>query len=300
MIKNKTIFGLAFILVLTFIFISFANALVVMDGVSQDKIYPGQEGNIELTLKNTFNEKITDVSVTLIFSSTDAIKSITPVFNPYGSSTDTKDEIADDDTEHFSFNIKAINSAAPGDYVLGYVVTYTYNETTITDPIKTFGATINSQNALDYSISQQTMVQNMKDKVTFTIYNKGDAEVKFVIVQATAEGATLLSDSKSYIGNIASDDSQTANYNILINNANPSMNFIVTYKDFENNDVTENVNLDLTAYSRDKALKLGLITQSKAPIYFGIIILVIVVFFIVRAIRKARAKKEKLKNSSMK
>jgi hypothetical protein len=290
--KNKIILSALALVFALFLLTAFASAQVFVSDVDQETIYPGQDANIDITVTNDFNHDIEDVSVNIVFANQNG----QILFTPVGSSSDSIDEINNEDKETFSFRVKAANSISPGDYVLGYVITYN----NLTTPIQgTIGVTVGSRNALDFSVSQSTMVQGMNDKATLTIYNKGDAGVKFVIVNADVAGATLLSENKVYIGSISSDDFETASFNVLLNNANPSISFTITYRDFENNPRTETLNYDLTAYSRERAIELGLVKTSKAPYIFGVIIVVAIIFFIIRAIRKARAKKEKLKRNGM-
>jgi len=300
--KDKTLIliALAFTIVMA---LSIISASLIVENVDQDKLYPGQEAVLDIKLKNDFDYTVDDVKLTLIFnqvSATGQIDYTKPTqFSSVGSSQDSVDEIEDDDSETFSFRIKASSAIEPGNYNIPYQVQYKNNNDTLVSELGSIGITVSSKTLLDYSISQQTKVIGMQDKVTLKIINKGFGEVKFLTVsESSGTGYTLLSDKKVYIGSIASDDSDTASFEILINKANPSFSALITYKDFENNDKTETVNFDLTAYTKEKALQLGIIKKSNAPFIVGIIILVVIVWFVVRMIRRARKRKaNNIKNS---
>jgi hypothetical protein len=307
--KSGTLFlGIALVLA-TFLVslvasINMASAAVLVDNVDQGIMYPGTDTSVDITLKNTYDYTVQDVSFSLVFSGIDPTsgKQVALSFSPVGSSSDTIDEIEDDDTERFSFDVRSSNSIEPGDYVLPYVVSYKNKNDTIQTETGTISIHVNSKTSLDFSVSQTTKVIGMKDKATFKIINKGFGEIKFVTVQlneAESTGFTLLSDDKVYIGSIASDDSETASFDVLLNKANPSLSVTITYKDFENNDKTQNVDFGLTAYSRERALQLGLIKKSNAPYIFGVIIVLLIVFFIVRAVRRARKRKLNNLNKSL-
>jgi hypothetical protein len=298
---------LAFALITSLIsVIETTSASLVVENVNQDKLYPGSDASLDIKLKNDFDYSIEDVKLTLIFnqiSATGAIDYSKPTqFSSVGSSQDSVDEIDDDDGETFSFRIKASNSIEPGDYNLAYQVQYKNDNNTIVTELGSLGIKVNSKTLLDYSLSQQQKVIGMKDKITLKIINKGFGEVKFVSVQENSRtGYTLLSEEKVYIGSISSDDYDTASFDIIINKANPTFSALITYKDFENNDKSQAVSFDLTAYTKQKALELGLIKKSNAPLVAGIVIFVIILWFIVRWLRKRRKRKlnnlKNLKNS---
>lgn len=275
--------------------LSFIYASVYVDNVDQDKLYPGQEANINVKIGNDFDYNVKDVKMNLIFYSFNSqgqIDLTKPLsFSPVGSSQDSVDEIDDDDSETLSFNIKASNSISPGDYNIAYQISYKNDNNTIVSETGSIGITVNSKTLLDYSISQTQKVIGMQDKVTLKIINKGFGDVKFVSVQINPNGYTLLSDSKVYIGSLASDDSDTASFDVILNKANPSFSAVVTYKDFENNDKSETINLDMTAYTKEKALQLGIIKKSNTPIVIGVVVFVVIVYFIIKIVRKVRKRK---------
>lgn len=290
-------------LVLIILSFSLVSSALVIESVSQDKLYPGSEAGLDVKVKNDLSYDLSDVKLILIFNSltqTGAIDFTKPtVFSSVGSSQDTQD-IDEDDSETFNFQIKASNSAEPGDYSIGYVISYENANDTIVQETGTIGVTVNSKTLIDYSVKQDMKVIGMDDKITLKIINKGFGEVKFVSVELddSSSGFTLLSEEKIYIGSIDSDDSDTAGFDVILNKANPVFTATVTYKDFENNDKTQTISFDLTAYSREKALELGLIKKNNSPIIFGVIVLIVVIWLVVRAVRRRRKRKSnELKNS---
>lgn len=273
------------------------SAGLIVNNVDQDKLYPGQTAGVDIKLKNDFDYTVDNVKLTLIFNQINALGQVDltkpTIFSPVGSSQDDVDEIQDGDSETFSFIIKSSNSISPGDYNLPYQVQYeSRNGSTITE-VGSIGVRVNSKTLIDYSISQEKKVIGMEDKITLKMINKGFGEIKFASINFddSSRGITLLSDNKVYIGSVASDDFETATFNVLINKANPTITAVVSYKDFENNDRTETVNFDLTAYSRERALQLGIITNNYTGIYVLIIIILIALWIVIRAIRKARKRR---------
>jgi len=299
---NKII-TLTLILFLVMLTTSYASAALILENVNQGYLYPGSEASLNIKIANDFNYDVEDVKITLIFNSLTSTGSIDfskpTLFSSVGSASDEQDSIDEDDSESFSFTIKASNSIEPGNYNIPYQISYTgLNNSAVTET-GSLGISVNSKTSLDFSISQTGKVIGMKDKITFKIINKGFGEVKFLSVKVNEPiGYTLLSEDKVYIGSIASDDSDSASFDVILNKANPSFSATITYKDFENNDKTQTLNFDLTAYTKEKAIELGLIKKSNAPFIVGIIILVVIVWFVVRMIRRARKRKaNNIKNS---
>ena len=146
---------------------------------------------------------------------------------------------------------------------------------------------------LSYTVSTETPVVNTQGSVTLKIVNKGFSDARFASVKIIPDGFTLLSDKEIYIGEIDSDDFETATFDVLFNSENANLIAIVEYKDFDNQVIRKNVNLPLEVFSKDKALELGIIQRSNTPIYAGVVAVLIIAWFIYRAIRK----RQRLKRS---
>src|SRR3989344_5796103 len=170
-------------------------------------------------------------------------------FIPIGTSEQSVDEIQEDDEENFVFRIKANSNTIPSDYEIPYTLKYEVN-----------GEAKERKGTIGVSVSAQVL----------------------------PDGLTLLSEDEVYIGEVASDDFETAAFDVLFNKVNADLTAIVEYKDFDNKLVTETINLPVTVYSKEKALELGIIQPNKVPYYIGGIVLIIILFIIYRSIKKRR------------
>ena len=147
---------------------------------------------------------------------------------------------------------------------------------------------VDSQPILTYSSDTENPVEGQKGSVTLKIVNKGFADAKFFSVKVLPDGLTLLSEDEVYIGEVASDDFETATFDVLFNKVNADLTAIVEYKDFDNKLVTETINLPVKVYSKEKALELGIIQPNRVPYYIGGVVLLIILFIIYRSIKKRR------------
>ena len=111
------------------------------------------------------------------------------------------------------------------------------------------------------------------------------------------QGFTLLSDDQEYIGSVNSDDFETSTYDVIFNSKNADLVAIVEYKDFDNKLIIKNVNLPLKVYSTEEAKNLGITKPNYTIYYVFAVVLIIVVWLIVRAVRKRRRLKRSMQNN---
>jgi len=273
--------------IITALFLILATTLtqaMIVKSVSSDTIYPGQEGSVTITLKNDASTDITDVSMTLDFSNL-------PLTSVESSEANV-DEILEGKTKVFTFHVKANNDAKPGNYNVPYTITY---DEAITPKKGTIGIEVSGKTDLEYTTIQTTNVIGSKGKVDLKIINKGTGAAKFVDVKITPQGFTLLSEPDVYIGTIDSDDFQTASFDVLYNKKGAVLNAIITYQDFDNKEITQTLELPLNVYTREEAIRLGIIKKSNAMW----IILLIIVVVVLLLIRRNRIRRRKLKRNEL-
>lgn len=265
--------------------LSFASAVVVSD-VSQQELFPGEETSLVLSVKNTLSDDIEDVSLNLILSNTGFIS--------IGGSEDGENEIKDGSTENFNYRIKASQDIEPGDYNIPYEITFldTGKDDTITKS-GSIGIVVSAKTELSYSAEIENNVIGEQGKVTLKIINSGFGDIKFVNVEIFPEGFTLLGSANDYIGNVDSDDFESASYDVIFNDKTANLIASVTYKDFDNNAESIIVDLPLTVYSRERALELGIIEKNNTQSYVGIIVVIVILWFVYRTIKKRRKLRKK-------
>jgi len=289
--KKTTLLALftALLLVASLVSIS----ALTIDSINSDTISPGQSGSVSVDLKNDGDSNVYNVLVSLSFSNS-------LPFTPVETSQRFVDKIEDGDTETFRFNIKSSNDAKPGDYSIPFVITYSPTSSLNSTFTQTgvVGITISGKADLSYTTSVDTPVIGQKAKLSLKIVNQGFADAKFASVKIISNGYTLLSDDTTYIGTIASDDFETATYDVLFTSQTPTLTAILTYTDFNNQKITKNINLPINVYTQDQALKLGIITKSKTIYYIAAIAIIIIVWFVWRQIQKRRRLKRSMMNGS--
>jgi len=282
--------GIAFIFALMLVStMALASAMIVSD-VEGGKVFPGESTKVQLTVDNTLTDDVQDVSVVLNLEGTG--------FTSVGSSEDSIDEIREGKDESFSYTIKAPSTLRPGEYNIPYTIIYTFQDSS-NRKNGSFGITVGAKTELSYSIETNNNVIGEQGELSLKVVNKGLGDIRFVSVRLLPSSSyTLLSDENIYIGTISSDDFETASYKVKFNNENAVLDAVITYKDFDNVQRTEKVTLPLTVYSREKALELGIVKKSNAPIYASTIIILIVLWFVWRIYKKRQREKKRAANNS--
>ena len=284
--KNmKGMFGLilAGILLLSCVSGQITGAAIVIDA-DYVTVFPGEEGSIDIDVENTNNYEIQDISVSVVL---DGLP-----FTSVGSSQKDIDEIDDDDSESVSFDLKASTDAAPGDYNIPYVITYIDSSTDENvEKTGSFGMRISAKTEIDFSVETKDAIVGNTGKVSLNIINRGLGEIRALSVELIPNGFELLSNENEYVGTIDADSDELVTFDVIFKSKSATLNAKIEYKDFENKDKTETVNLPLKVYDREEALKLGLVKNPNYTPYI-IVIALIIAWFVWRKIKKARRRKK--------
>jgi len=293
---TKNIITGIFLLVLT---LSFASAVVV--DAEYITIFPGEPGTLELEIENNENFDIEDVSIALelgarpisnnlgiVIGETEALP-----FTIVGSSEKDIDDIDEDDEETKSFTIRAFSDINPGDYNIPYVLKYTNAEDSNFSFEKTgsFGLRVSAKTELDFALEiRDNAIVGEEGRISLEVINKGLGEIKSLSVQIFPSGFELLSKDKVFVGTVSADDTDLASFDVIYKSGSPIFSAKVTYKDFDNVEQTETLNLFFKAYTREEALEIGLINKSNTKLYSGIVLVLFVVWFFWRRRKKKKRK----------
>ncbi|MEK9185114.1 MAG: hypothetical protein AAB866_03060, partial [Patescibacteria group bacterium] len=220
-------------------------------------------------------------------------------FSVVGSSEKTLDDLNPDDDDTATFTIKASTDITPGDYNIPYVIKYINSDNG--EKIQqqgTFGIRVSAKTDLDFGVETQgantaSAIVGQQGKITLEIINRGVGDLKSVSVVATPNGYDLISKQKVFVGTVSAEDSDTISWDVLFKNKNPTLNVAITYNDFDNKEQTQTISLPMQVYTQQEALQLGLIKKNNSIIYIGVLIVLLVAWFVYRRVRKARKKKAK-------
>lgn len=272
------------IAILAILIMSQLASAVVVSSVNAVPFYPGKEGQIAITVRNVLNDDAEDLTFSLNLANGQFITN--------GGSSDSVDEIRENKEETFYFKLRPAYDIKPGDYSIPYTINYRINGEPQTKT-GSIGIQVTAQPELSFSISEDTPVVGMQGKITLKIVNDGLSDARFVSVRAIPQGFTITSDDEIYVGSVSSDDFETASFDAIFSEENPTFKAVVEYRDIDNNRQISKVEIPFNVYSEDEAIKLGIIKRSNAVIYIGVILVLIIVWIIWRAIAKRRRMKSR-------
>jgi hypothetical protein len=280
--KSKIIQGILMLTLLLVSTLAFASALTVTS-IDSPVLKPGDIGVILIELDNDLDEDVEDVSVKLNLQNLP--------FNPIGSSEASTEEIEEDKDESFAFRIKAANNVVPGDYQIPFTIEFTVNGDE-KQRSGSLGITVKADPELTYSVSTTNPIVNQQDKLTLRIVNKGFADAKFLTIRIVPNGFTLLSDSEVYIGKVDSDDFETAIFDVIYKSENPTLSAFIEYRNFDNQIVSQTIDLPLDVFTMEEAIELGIAKKNNTPLIIGGIIAIIILWTIYRSLRKYLRKRK--------
>ncbi len=128
-------------------------------------------------------------------------------------------------------------------------------------------------------------------EVTIKFTNKGVTDIKFLNIILQDGRYKILSPAEVYVGNIDSDDYETADFKLKLDKVKEGeviLPLLIDYKDANNNEYSEKIELPLQLYSASEAKAAGLKKGSSKVGIIIVIVIVVVGFFIYRKWRKKK------------
>jgi LPXTG-motif cell wall-anchored protein len=128
-----------------------------------------------------------------------------------------------------------------------------------------------------------TFWSEKKGEVTLNIVNRGKLDIKFLtLTLLPSEDYEILSPEQVYIGELESDDFETADFDIYVNNGisskestNVELPVRVEYTDSNNKDYSSQAQVRLKVYSQDDLKKYELVTNTNGSNTYLIVLLII-------------------------
>jgi len=282
--KNKILISLA---ILSLVFtLQIVSAFTITNVDTPSKIQPGQTATITLTIKNTLTSDYEDVRVNLILDNLP--------FSTTSSNQAVIKSINEDKTKQVDFTIKADSNAKTGIYKIPVQISYNNSKASGVVSLEV------STKPLLTIDSESYVIKGRNNEINIKIINNGLADIKFLSIKASESGLSMIGSNYVYIGDIDSNDFDTAGFKIFVDNkAGSIIDFPVTinYKDALNQEYQETKQVQIKAYSTNEAVALGLMSKNNFGMIFGILIGIVVLYLVYRVIRR-RLKNRKKEQAS--
>ena len=266
------------------------DAVLSIDSVDIDTktLKPGETSKLTIKVSNKADSILRDVKTNLGVSSVPIV--------PIGSSNEKITyQIGSKESYNFNFDILTDPEAASGAYKLPLRISYS---DTAGNPYAingTIGLVIGTIPDLSITLDDSTIYEPGKaGKISIKVVNKGVTDVKFVNLKLPEnENYRIISNNEVYLGNIDSDDFETASYDLFVEKTKEGkaiLPFLIEYKDANNNDFRKTINIELDLYSASEAKKFGLKEGNGVIGYLIIIVIVIAGLFFYKRYKKKKKK----------
>jgi hypothetical protein len=215
------------------------------------EIAPGTDGVLTITVKNNAQTALTDVSMKLVLQSIVGSSIVDLPFAPIDSGIERRLFLLNPgNTAEFSYTLRAYPDATSKVYKIPLDISYYDNTGELQEKTDYAGVIVNGAPELSVVVDETDLNSDKKSgSVTFKIINKGVSDIKFLnIVVKETEDFELLSNSGTiYVGNLVSDDYQTAEYVVSIESKENDVKIpvILQYRDANNKYYETNYNVDL-------------------------------------------------------
>ena len=256
-----------------------------------NEVQPGEKFSLDLKIENNLEDDVENVVVSLDLNN----RANTP-FAPYQSSNEVRiGDISDGDDEKAGFDLIAFSDAASGTYNLPVKINYDLNGTAKSPEDFLVSVIVNAKPQIDVSSEGGVLIKGTNGKISIKIVNSGLGNAKFLSISLNQiSGMRITGSNKVYIGNIDSNDFDTADFNVFVNADAPSLINLpvqLTYTDSRNNEITENKIVSINTYTTKEATDLGLIGRNNTFVIILSVVGVLVLFLIYRRIRKRNKSK---------
>ncbi|MFC1697727.1 COG1361 S-layer family protein [Nanoarchaeota archaeon] len=279
-----------------------------------EQISPGDRAEVNIKIKNVADSVMKDVTFKLdlamttlssLFSTTsttasttaaDSIFDLIPIA-PLDSTTEKKiQQIMPGETVNLEFNVIAYPDAESRVYKVPIQITYfdeLENSYTKNDIVSLVVGAM-PEIIVDLE-SSEIFEDDSKGNIVVKFINKGLTDIKFLIVTLEDNGDyETLSTNDVYIGNVDSDDYETAEYDIYVKSTSKSEITIpikYSYRNTDNLLFEESVDLSIKLFDDKTALKLGY-KQPDKTMQYALILAIILIAYVIYRVVKSRSRKE--------
>lgn len=249
---------------------------------------PGKTTDVRIHLRNMAQTLIKDVKVTI---GLDGIP-IAPIGSTNIKMLDIIEPVSD---SVVSFTLMPEPDAASKLYKVPIKMEFSDRSGTTYLRNETIGLIIGAKPDLIAEIdSSSARMKGQTGDVTIRFVNKGVTPIKFLYAHLEdTEYYDILSAKESYVGNIDSDDYETTDFKITLKDSNGEeviLPLSIDYKDANNNNYADRVELPLRLYTASEAKALGITQGSSFTGIFIVIVIVAAGFFIYRRWRRKQGK----------
>ena len=261
-----------------------SDAVLAINEIDADKMLPGKQTKVSFKLDNMAGSVLKNIKLKLeVRESLETTTSITfneMPFTPIGSSNEkTVNYISPGKSKSVDFDLFIDANAESKVYKVPYTLTYSDEAGTEYSRTGYVGLMVDAEPDLSVNIDTTTIYsKGNKGTVTIKFVNKGFSDIKFLdVVLKKEEDFEILTNPEVYIGNLDSDDYETADYTLLVSKDASDevvLPLTVEYRNSNGKFYSNLVNLKLDLYSGNDLKQR---TDGGGNSFIGVIIIIVIV-----------------------
>jgi hypothetical protein len=219
--------------------------------MNPSEISPGTDGVLTIVVKNNAPSTMTDLSMKLQLQAIVGSALVDLPFAPMDSGTERRIyKLESGKTAEFSYSLRVYPDAVSKVYKIPFVLIYYDSLGAQKNKTDYVGVVVNGVPELSVVVDKTDLnLQKRAGSVDLKIINKGVSDIKFlnVIVQKSNDFELLSNSESTYVGNLVSDDYQSAEYLINIKSESNSISIpvLLQYRDANNKYYEKSVNVKL-------------------------------------------------------
>jgi len=242
------------------IFVQAKDSSLTIDSVKMTptEIVPGSDGTLTITVKNNAPSTMTDLSMQLQLQAVIGGALVDLPFAPMDSGTERKvHNLESGQSVDFTYDLRAYPDAVSKVYKIPFTLTYFDSLGNANNKTDYVGVVVNGVPDISMLIDKTDLtMQKRTGSLTLKIINKGVSDVKFlnVILEKSPDFDLLSNTDTTYVGNLVSDDYQTADYTIDVKSKSDIITVPVTlqYMDSNNENYEKNFSVQLNLVDNNK------------------------------------------------
>ena len=242
------------------VYVQAKDSTLTIDNVTMNpsEISPGSDGTLTITVKNNAPSTMTDLSMQLQLQAIIGATLVDLPFAPMDSGTEHRVyRLEPGQSTDFTYSLRAYPDAASKVYKIPFTLTYYDSLGNAKNKTDYVGVVVNGVPDISMLIDKTDLsMQQRSGSITLKIINKGVSDVKFlnVILQKSNDFESLSNTDTTYVGNLVSDDYQTAEYNINIKSKENTIAIpvLLQYRDANNKYYEKNFNVELNLVDSSK------------------------------------------------
>ncbi len=222
-----------------------------------ERVRPGEVANLEVDILNAASSSINDISAELGLGGT--------VFVTLGETSEKKiRQLAPNAKVTLNYKLIVNSEAESKVYTIPLSITYYDQLGGKYTRNNTIGIPVYAKPEYNVDLENtEVFINGQAGEVTVSFANKGNSGIKFLSIELLKSGDyKIISNPRIYIGNLESDDFETATYKIQAKSSKPvPLKLKIDYKDSYNADFSDNVEVELPLYYKFTAQNLGLVKR---------------------------------------